>query len=365
MTASLPDKKTVADALHDVIGNDIVSDIEIVKGEGGARVLFTLQVDPAQGSKLEPLRQAAEKAVAAIKGVTQVTGILTAERAPAAVTPQAAPASPRSISHKVSSKPVAPNVKYIIAVASGKGGVGKSTIAANLAAALAAMGQKTGLLDADIYGSSQPAMMGVRQKPVTDERDMIVPVQAHGIQVMSMGFFIEPGAPVVWRGPMVHSAIQQMLRDVDWGTLDILVIDMPPGTGDAQLSIAQNVPLAGAIIVSTPQNVALAEAIKGARMFEKTRVPLLGFVENMSRHVCTACGHEDHIFDHGHVAAAAAEMNTAYLGDIPLLGTIRAQADKGTPFVLAEPLHPAAAAFRALAAAVLTALHATKKTATA
>jgi ATP-binding protein involved in chromosome partitioning len=238
----------------------------------------------------------------------------------------------------------------MIAVASGKGGVGKSTVAANLALAFAALGKKAGLLDADIYGASQPTMMGLREKPESNADDMIVPPVRHGLKFMSMGFFVEPDAPVIWRGPMVHSAIQQLLRDVAWGKLDVLVIDLPPGTGDAQLSLAQYVPLSGAVIVSTPQDVALNEAKKGLRMFEKTGVPVLGMVENMSYHICSSCGHREHIFGHGGVKKASDALGVEFLGEIPLQTIIREKADAGLPIVAADPANVAAEAFKNIAA---------------
>lgn len=292
-------------------------------------VSFAIEVDPKEGPRLEPLRQKAQAAVEAVAGVRGVTAVLTAERAAPPEIKAAKPAG--GFSHKISSNPVAPNVRHIIAVASGKGGVGKSTVSANLAAAFAKLGKQTGLLDADIYGASQPRMLGLRDKPQTDDAGMIVPPVAHGMKVMSMGFFVAPDAPVIWRGPMVHSAIQQLLRDVDWGALDVLVIDLPPGTGDAQLSLAQYVPLSGAVIVSTPQEVALSEAKKAVAMFEKTNVPVLGVVENMSYHTCSQCGHREHIFDHGRARAAAADMGLPFLGEIPLLQEVREKADAGRP----------------------------------
>jgi ATP-binding protein involved in chromosome partitioning len=335
--------------IHPGRGKDIVS-LGMVSGVGimGDHVTFALEVDPAEGPKLEPLRQQAQSAVEAIPGVKKVTAVLTAERAPPPkVGKQAAGGSPQ---HKISSRPVAPKVKYMIAVASGKGGVGKSTVAANLALAFAALGKKAGLLDADIYGASQPTMMGLRQKPESDADDMIVPPERHGLKFMSMGFFVEPDAPVIWRGPMVHSAIQQLLRDVAWGELDVLVIDLPPGTGDAQLSLAQYVPLTGAVIVSTPQDVALNEAKKGLRMFEKTGVPVLGMVENMSYHVCSSCGHREHIFGHGGVKTASDALGVEFLGEIPLQTIIREKADAGLPIVAADPKNVAAEAFKNIAA---------------
>ncbi len=311
-------------------------------------VTFAIEVDPRDGAKLEPLRQRAQNVVEQLDGVKQVTAVLTAERAaPPTIAVKGAPKSGSAFSHKISSNPVAPQVRHIIAVASGKGGVGKSTVSNNLAAAFARLGKSVGLLDADIYGSSQPRMLGLHEKPQTDDAGMIVPPVVHGMKVMSMGFFVEPEAPIVWRGPMVHSAIQQLLRDVAWGSLDVLVIDLPPGTGDAQLSLAQYVPLSGAVIVSTPQDVALSEAKKAVAMFGKTNVPVLGVIENMSYHTCTACGHREHIFDHGRARAAAENMGLPFLGEIALLRDVREGADAGTPLG-----HSAAETFMNIAARI-------------
>ncbi|MEZ0261232.1 MAG: P-loop NTPase [Alphaproteobacteria bacterium] len=329
----------------DIVSLKMVSAVEIKDGAA----FVTLEVDPAKGAALEPLRQAAESAAAKTAGVTKATVVMTAERkSPPPLNVRQKPQHP-STQHRISQRPVAPGVKQIVAVASGKGGVGKSTVSANLALALHAQGKRVGLLDGDIYGSSIPVMLGLREKPETDDGDMIVPPVAHGIKFMSMGFFVEPDAPVIWRGPMVHAAIQQLLRDVAWGDLDVLVIDLPPGTGDAQLSLAQYVPVAGAVIVSTPQDVALNEARKGLNMFAKTGVPVLGMVENMSYHNCASCGHREDIFGHGGVKTAAAQLGVDFLGEIPLLTAIRIAADNGKPIVVADPAHPAAVAFRALA----------------
>ncbi len=349
MAAGLKEK--VLETLKNSVDPSLAEISEVVVDK--AQVYVALDVDPAQGAKLEPLRQKAQAAVEAVSGVESARVVLTAEknRPPA---PAAAKGAPQ-VTHKISFRPIAPAVKHIIAVASGKGGVGKSTVSANLAVALARLGKKTGLLDADIYGSSQPTMMGVRQRPETDASEMILPLEkdvggAEKLKIMSMGFFVEPEAPIIWRGPMVHSAIQQLLRDVAWGDLDILVIDLPPGTGDAQLSLAQYVPLSGAVIVSTPQDVALSEAKKGLRMFEKTGVKILGMIENMSTHTCSACGHEEHIFGHGAVAKAAQAAGIDFLGDIPLLKEIRLSADQGQ-------ISPAAdAIFKNMAARLFTAL---------
>ncbi|MGH8252947.1 MAG: iron-sulfur cluster carrier protein ApbC [Steroidobacteraceae bacterium] len=231
-----------------------------------------------------------------------------------------------------------PGIGNVVAVASGKGGVGKSTVAANLALAWAAQGARVGLLDADIYGPSQPLMMGlVGKRPSTREGKHIEPLTAHGIVVMSIGFLIDPAQPMVWRGPMVTQALTQLLGDTDWGALDYLVVDMPPGTGDIQLTLAQRVPVAGAIIVTTPQDIALADARKGLAMFEKVSVPVLGIIENMSLHVCSECGHVDHIFGAGGGARMAAEYGVALLGELPLDSRIRAETDGGRPSVVAEP----------------------------
>jgi ATP-binding protein involved in chromosome partitioning len=331
-------------------GQDIaVSGISVDDGN----VFFAIEVDPARGPSLEPLRQKAQEAVEKLPGVKSVLAALTAEtKAP----PPLAVKKQQAFSHKISSNPVAPGVRHIVAVASGKGGVGKSTVSANLAAAFALTGLKTGLLDADIYGASQPRMMGVRVKPQTNGKGLIVPPEAHGMKVMSMGFFVDAEAPVIWRGPMVHSAIQQLLRDVDWGDLDVLVIDLPPGTGDAQLSLAQNVPLAGAVIVSTPQDVALSEAKKGLAMFRKVNVAALGLVENMSYHACANCGHEEHIFGHGGVKAEAEKLGVPFLGAVPLHIRVREASDAGAPIVIADPTHPAAKAFTEIAEKVAGAL---------
>ncbi len=315
-------------------------------------VSFAIEVDPREGAKLEPLRLKAQDVVEKLDSVKQVTAVLTAERAaPPAMPVRGGAKSGANFSHKISSNPVAPKVRHIVAVASGKGGVGKSTVSNNLAAAFVKLGKTVGLLDADIYGASQPRMLGLHEKPQTDDAGMIVPPVVHGMKVMSMGFFVDPEAPIVWRGPMVHSAIQQLLRDVAWGELDVLVIDLPPGTGDAQLSLAQYVPVSGAVIVSTPQDVALSEAKKAVAMFGKTNVPVLGMVENMSYHTCTNCGHREHIFDHGRARAAAEQMNLPFLGEIPLLRDVREGADAGKPLD-----HSAADAFMNIAARVWTAL---------
>jgi ATP-binding protein involved in chromosome partitioning len=310
-------------------GADIVA-LDMVRGlqVKGGRVLFSLEVDPARGPSLEPLRQAAERAVAALPGVTEVTAVLTAEKK----IPAAAKMDPHGMAKN---PPLQLPIRHVIAVASGKGGVGKSTVALNLAVALARAGKSTGLLDADIYGPSVPRLTGIGMKKPQLKDDKLLPLEAHGLKVMSIGFMVEDEAPLVWRGPMVQTALYQMLRDVAWGTptdpLDFLIVDMPPGTGDAQLTLAQKVPLAGAVIVSTPQDLALADARKGIEMFRKVHVPILGLIENMSTYICSSCGHEEHIFGHGGAKAEAEKQGVPFLGEIPLDIAIRTSSDAGKP----------------------------------
>ena len=313
----------ILEILRPVTGTHPVSGLQ-VSGDGD--VLFCLEVDPQAGTEMEDLRQQAEAAVQGIKGVRQVRAMLTA-RKPAQ---EAAEPDP----HGMNKMPVLElPIKKIIAVASGKGGVGKSTVAFNLAYALARGGQKVGLLDADIYGPSVPTLAGIKGQKPEQKDEKIIPLEAHGLKLMSIGFLVENDQAMIWRGPMVQSAMYQMLRDVAWGTkkdpLDILIIDMPPGTGDAQLTLAQKVPVDGAVIVSTPQDLALIDARKAVEMFEKTKVPVLGLIENMSVYVCPSCGHEDHIFGHGGAKAEAEKLGLPFLGEIPLNGDIRAKADKG------------------------------------
>ncbi len=285
-------------------------------------VIFMIEVDPERGPQLEGLRQDAEARVAKISGVRKVTAVLTAERTGGENSARKAPQYiPGLLSH----------VKHIVAVASGKGGVGKSTVAANLAISLAKSGQKIGLLDADIYGPSQPKMMGLEGQKPGGEEGKIEPLHAYDVKVMSIGFMVDSEAPLIWRGPMVQSALVQLMRDVNWGELDVLLVDMPPGTGDAQLTMAQKVPLSGAIIVSTPQDIALLDARKGIEMFRKVNVPILGVVENMSTHVCSNCGHEEHIFGHGGAKAEAEKLGVPFLGEVPLDISIRQSGDEGQP----------------------------------
>lgn len=256
----------------------------------------------------------------------------------------------RIVSHKVQQGVyLLPNVKNVIAVASGKGGVGKSTTSVNLALALAAEGATVGLLDADIYGPSQPQMLGLSGRPDSSDGKSIEPMEAYGIQAMSIGFLVDTDTPMVWRGPMVTGALEQLLRDTKWRDLDYLIIDLPPGTGDIQLTLAQKIPVTGAIIVTTPQDIALLDARKGLKMFEKVGIPILGIVENMSTHICSNCGHEEHIFGAGGGETMCKDYNVDLLGSLPLDIRIREQADNGKPTVVAEPDSAIAATYRSIA----------------
>ncbi len=340
--------------IKDPAGRDIVAAglVEGIEVRGGL-VQATLLTDRAHAAAMEPVRREVERVLAAHPGVTNATAVLTAHKAPA---PAAAPAPGpgRGAAPGGGGQPAAlllPEVKAIVAVASGKGGVGKSTVAVNLAVALARQGLKVGLLDADIYGPSLPRLLGLARKPEVRGEKMI-PLEAWGLKCMSIGFLVEEETPMIWRGPMVMGALEQMMGQVSWGALDVLVVDMPPGTGDAQLTMAQRVTLAGAVIVSTPQDIALIDARRGVRMFERVRVPVLGIVENMSYFCCPNCGHRAEIFGHGGARAEAARLGTAFLGEIPLLLDIRTGSDAGTPVAASAPDSPAGQAFAALAQAV-------------
>lgn len=320
----------------DIVGLGQVSGIVVQPGRAGAQVTFVMEVDPARGAQLEDLRQQAEQAVRQLPGVAQVSAVLTAHRKAAA--------TPSRPSRVIS----LPEIRFIIAVASGKGGVGKSTTAVNLALALAAQKLQVGLLDADIYGPSIPRMLGITQKP-ENSGDKLLPIMASGLKVMSIGFMVAEDSPMIWRGPMVQGALVQMLRDVAWGALDVLVIDMPPGTGDAQLTLAQQVPLAGAVIVSTPQDIALIDARKGLNMFRRVDVPVLGIIENMSYFVCPHCQTRSEIFSHGGAREEAARMECDFLGEIPLELAIRQSMDAGKPIVVAQPESTPAQVYRNIA----------------
>jgi ATP-binding protein involved in chromosome partitioning len=331
------------------------------------KVFFSINVDATEARVWESVRAEAEAAVRAIPGVTVAMIALTAERKPGAaaapppppphrhahgVQPVSSHKPPQSPASPMSKQAEIPGIAAVIAVASGKGGVGKSTTALNLALGLRDLGLRVGLLDADIYGPSVPRLTGIREKPkLTDDKKMI-PIERFGLAIMSIGFLVEEETAMIWRGPMVMSAITQMLRDVAWGTLDILVVDMPPGTGDAQLTLAQNVPLKGAIIISTPQDLSLIDARRGLAMFKKVNVPVLGIVENMSYFQCPQCGTRSDIFGHGGARDEAERLAVPFLGEIPLHMSIRATSDAGTPVVDSEPEGAHAGIYRAIGAKV-------------
>ena len=317
------------------------------------------------------MRERTEAAVRAVPGVTSVMVALTAERAGGggggggtAPRPQAQPAARRGAAPGAPSAPSPsgiPGVAAIIAVASGKGGVGKSTTAVNLALGLRDLGLKVGILDADIYGPSMPKLLAIREKPQTIGGTRLKPIERHGMPIMSIGFLIEEETPMIWRGPMVMSALTQMLREVEWGTLDVMVVDMPPGTGDAQLTMAQQVPLRGAVIVSTPQDLALVDARRGIAMFRRVNVPVLGIVENMSTFICPHCGERSDIFGHGGARAEAERLGVPFLGEVPLDIVIREKSDAGLPVVATAPDSPLAQAYRDIAARVRDGLGAASK----
>lgn len=306
-------------------------------------VQVSLIVDRARAAGLEPARRTVEAAIGRLAGVRNASVVLTAHRAAApAETPAAGgrPPAPRP-------QPL-PGIAHVIAVASGKGGVGKSTVSVNLAVALARQGLRVGLMDADIYGPSLPRMLGQSGRPEV-RGDRLIPVEAWGLSTMSMGFLVEEDNAVIWRGPMIMGAVQQFLNQVAWGTLDVLVVDLPPGTGDIQLTLAQRVKVSGAVVVSTPQDIALIDARRAVKMFEKVEIPVLGVIENMSYFCCPNCGHRSEIFGHGGARAEAAKLGQAFLGEIPLLPAIRALSDEGTPVVAAAPESEAGQAFMAVA----------------
>jgi ATP-binding protein involved in chromosome partitioning len=330
-------------------GQDVVS-AGMVQGLAArdGLVQFSLEVPRDRAAQMEPLRAEAQKAAAAVPGVLNATVVLTAHRQAA---PQ--PATPRQAARAPTGQGamLLPEVGAIVAVASGKGGVGKSTTAVNLAVALAAQGLRVGLLDADIYGPSLPQMLGTREKPRT-EGQSILPLSRWGLTAMSIGFLVDEETPMIWRGPMVMGALEQMMGQVRWGALDIMVVDMPPGTGDAQLTLSQRVPLAGAVIVSTPQDVALLDARRGVRMFEKVNVPVLGLIENMSYFCCPNCNHRSELFGHGGARREAERLGVEFLGELPLKLAIRELADAGTPIVTAQPDSEEAATYRRIAARI-------------
>ena len=313
-------------------------------------VAFSIEIEPERAPEMESLRRACEQVVAGLPGTLSVTAVLTAERAaPPQQQPQAQEA-PRIGRHGSpgNQKLELPGIKAVVAVASGKGGVGKSTITVNLAVSLHRLGLKVGILDADIYGPSMPRMLGISGQPRSDG-DKLETMQGHGVACMSIGFLVDPDQPTIWRGPMVMGALEQLLSDVNWGELDLLLVDMPPGTGDAQLTMAQKVPLVGAIIVSTPQDIALIDARKGLNMFRQTEVPVMGIIENMSYFHCPSCGHRSEIFGHGGARETAAELGCDFLGEIPLHISLRETSDAGQPIAASDPASPQAQAFMDIA----------------
>lgn len=324
----------------DIVSAGLVDSMEV----RGGLVQVALRTDRAQVAAMEAVRQAAQAALARVGGVQNATVVLTAHRGEA---PKPA-APPSGQPHGAGRPKLLGSVRHVVAVASGKGGVGKSTVAVNLAVSLARRGLQVGLLDADIYGPSLPRMLGMKGKPEVRDGKML-PVRAWGLQAMSIGLLVEADTAMIWRGPMVMGALEQMMGQVEWGALDVLVVDMPPGTGDVQLTMAQRVSLAGAVIVSTPQDVALIDARRGVRMFEKTLVPVLGLVENMSVFCCPKCGHATPLFGHGGARSEAEALGVPFLGEVPLLLDVRTSGDAGTPICASAPESAAAQAFAAIA----------------
>ena len=347
------ERDSVLEALKQITdpasGSDIVTSgvMRALSIEGGT-IRFVLEINPDRAKEYEAVQAMAEAAVKGLDGVETVSVVMTGHSAPK-------PPPDLKTKRKSESKGPEriPGVEHIIAIASGKGGVGKSTVASNLACALAAEGRRVGLLDADIYGPSQPRMLGVSGRPASPDGKTILPLRNHGVTMMSLGLMTNEGQAVVWRGPMLMGALQQMLMQVQWGALDILIVDLPPGTGDVQMTLAQKTEVDGAIIVSTPQDVALIDARKGIDMFNQLKTPILGMIENMSTHICTKCGHEEHLFGHGGVVTEAAKLGVPVLAEIPLDLNIRIASDGGAPIVVSDPESPQAQVFRKTARALV------------
>ena len=318
---------------RDIVAFGVVKDIAV----GGAAVTVELAPSTGNAEVIENIRRGV---IEALRPLVQLPVEISIQQ----------PAAPKSVSN---AKPEIPGVRHVIAVASGKGGVGKSTVSVNLATALAQIGQRVGVMDADVYGPSIPLMLGIIDKPKSTEDKRLIPVTKYDMRVMSMGFLIPDGHAVIWRGPMIDKLLTEFITKVEWGELDVLVVDLPPGTGDAQLTIMQKVPLAGGVIVTTPQDVALLDVRRGIKMFEEVGVPVLGVVENMSYLVCRSCGHKAHVFDHGGGAKIAEQFNLPLLGEVPLVRDIVAGGDAGTPLVIAQPDHPQSQTFLEIAQQVL------------
>ncbi|MEM9783077.1 MAG: Mrp/NBP35 family ATP-binding protein [Pseudomonadota bacterium] len=352
---------------RDIVSADMAKAVSVSDGPSGKRVTFVIEVDPAEGAAMEPLRAAAQAAVEKLPGVSDVSAVLTAHSGPGQARRQAPtpptigapgaegrrplpkePPPELKLQRRKPAEPASkriPGVDRIIAIASGKGGVGKSTVSANLAVALAAQGKRVGLLDADVYGPSQPRMLGITGRPSSPDGKIILPLRNHGVTTMSIGFMVPEGEAVVWRGPMLMGALQQMLQQVQWGRLDMLLIDLPPGTGDVQLTLSQKAEVTGAVVVSTPQDIALIDARKAVDMFKKTDVPIIGIIENMSGYICPKCGHEAYPFGQGGARAEAKTLGAPFLGEIPLDISIREASDGGTPIVAAKSSSPQARSF--------------------
>ncbi len=342
-------KVKVRDGNSNLVSSGLLSEIVI----HGGKVYFSITVSPDKVDAFADIRAQAISLVQELDGVDHVSVTLTADhdagQAPRSrVMPGAAPNAKRQTGD-TNNKLGIPGVKHIIAVASGKGGVGKSTTSVNLAMAFQANGLKTGILDADIYGPSMPRLLGITGKPHLNDQDKLIPMQSYGVKVMSMGFIVNEDEPMIWRGPMVISALTQMMNDVVWGELDVLVVDMPPGTGDVQLTMAQKVPVSGSIIVSTPQDLALLDARKGLNMFRKVEVPVLGIIENMSYFMCPNCGERSDIFGHGGARKEAERLNIPFLGEVPLHMDIREKSDQGEPVVVSSPQSDYAKIYKSVA----------------
>ncbi|HMB09645.1 Mrp/NBP35 family ATP-binding protein [Saliniramus sp.] len=360
MPVTVEDIREALKAIHLPAGGQSLPDSGrlsqiVIEGE---RVAFSIAIDQTEAQAMASVREAAQQCVEAMPGISRALVSLTADRPAGESGDAAAPAQPlREPGNRKTPSPNAraqkiEGVKHVVAVASGKGGVGKSTTACNIALGLAALGLKVGVMDADIYGPSMPRLFGLSGKPKAGPDRKIVPLENYGVRVMSIGFMVDEETPMIWRGPMVMSAITQMLREVNWGELDVMIVDMPPGTGDAQLTMAQATPLSGAVIVSTPQDLALLDARRGVAMFQRTEIPVLGIVENMATYICPNCGHVEHIFGHGGARDEAEKLGVPFLGEVPLNMAIRETSDAGRPVTALQPDGPFATVYRGIAGAL-------------